>query len=217
MEKNIAVIKGDGIGPEIVNEAMKVLDAVAQKYNHTFHYQEILMGGCSIDAYGVPLTDEALNIALKNASLTQDQIKDEVIKTAELIRKWIDSEEAKRPINSFLITSKAYIEQFLHTYIQNEVPLMINKMLNSDELIKWFKENAMPSMQKKLTIWLESDGCKLIVENFNIRKRILEAVDKQDIKEFQDMIDNVASEHLGTIQVLGYVLGLIFGSILFFC
>jgi uncharacterized membrane protein YheB (UPF0754 family) len=90
-------------------------------------------------------------------------------------------------------------------------------MLNSDELIKWFKENAMPSMQKKLTIWLESDGCKLIVENFNIRKRILEAVDKQDIKEFQDMIDNVASEHLGTIQVLGYVLGLIFGSILFFC
>ena len=148
---------------------------------------------------------------------TQDQIKDEVIKTAELIRKWIDSEEAKRPINSFLITSKAYIEQFLHTYIQNEVPLMINKMLNSDELIKWFKENAMPSMQKKLTIWLESDGCKLIVENFNIRKRILEAVDKQDIKEFQDMIDNVASEHLGTIQVLGYVLGLIFGSILFFC
>ena len=69
MEKNIAVIKGDGIGPEIVNEAMKVLDAVAQKYNHTFHYQEILMGGCSIDAYGVPLTDEALNIAKASDSV----------------------------------------------------------------------------------------------------------------------------------------------------
>ena len=63
MEKNIAVIKGDGIGPEIVNEAIKVLDAIAKKYNHTFNYQNILMGGCSIDAYGVPLTDEALEVA----------------------------------------------------------------------------------------------------------------------------------------------------------
>lgn len=69
MEKNIAVIKGDGIGPEIVNEAIKVLDAVAKKYNHTFHYQEILMGGCSIDAYGVPLTDEALRIAKESDSV----------------------------------------------------------------------------------------------------------------------------------------------------
>ena len=63
MEKNIAVIKGDGIGPEIVNEAIKVLDAIAKKYNHTFNYKNILMGGCSIDAYGVPLTDEALEVA----------------------------------------------------------------------------------------------------------------------------------------------------------
>ena len=63
MEKNIAIIKGDGIGPEIVNEAIKVLDAIAKKYNHTFNYKNILMGGCSIDAYGVPLTDEALEVA----------------------------------------------------------------------------------------------------------------------------------------------------------
>ncbi|WP_418401803.1 3-isopropylmalate dehydrogenase [Catenibacterium sp.] len=63
MEKNIAVIKGDGIGPEIVNEAIKVLDAIAKKYNHTFNYKNILMGGCSIDAYGVPLTNEALDVA----------------------------------------------------------------------------------------------------------------------------------------------------------
>ena len=69
MEKNIAVIKGDGIGPEIVTEAMKILDAVAKKYNHKFNYTEILMGGCSIDAYGVPLSDEALKIAKKSDSV----------------------------------------------------------------------------------------------------------------------------------------------------
>ncbi len=63
MNVNIAVIKGDGIGPEVVSQAMKVLDTVGEKYGHTFNYQQILMGGCSIDAYGVPLTDEAIEIA----------------------------------------------------------------------------------------------------------------------------------------------------------
>lgn len=60
MEKNIAVIKGDGIGPEIVSEAMKVLDKVAEKFGHKFNYEQLLMGGCSIDANGVPLTDETI-------------------------------------------------------------------------------------------------------------------------------------------------------------
>lgn len=63
MSGNITLIAGDGIGPEIVAEAVKVLNKVAEKYGHTFSYKEILMGGCSIDAHGVPLTDEALEIA----------------------------------------------------------------------------------------------------------------------------------------------------------
>lgn len=69
MEKNITVIKGDGIGPEIVNEAIKVLDAVAKKFGHKFNYTEILMGGASIDVYGVPLTDDALKIAQNSDSV----------------------------------------------------------------------------------------------------------------------------------------------------
>lgn len=63
MEFNVTLILGDGIGPEIVREARKVLDRVAEKYGHRFTYKEVLMGGCSIDAYGVPLTDEALATA----------------------------------------------------------------------------------------------------------------------------------------------------------
>lgn len=63
MKFNIATISGDGIGPEIVTEAKKVLDAVAEKFGHEFNYTEVLMGGVSIDAHGVPLTDEALAMA----------------------------------------------------------------------------------------------------------------------------------------------------------
>ena len=53
MEYKIALIPGDGIGPEIVSEAKKVLDKVCEKYHHTFTYSEVLLGGSSIDVYGV--------------------------------------------------------------------------------------------------------------------------------------------------------------------
>lgn len=60
MTFQVGVIAGDGIGPEIVKEARKVLDKIGEKYGHEFRYQDILMGGCSIDATGVPLTEEAI-------------------------------------------------------------------------------------------------------------------------------------------------------------
>ena len=63
MNFKVGVIAGDGIGPEVTAEATKVLDAVGKKYGHSFEYTEILMGGCSIDATGVPLTDEAIAAA----------------------------------------------------------------------------------------------------------------------------------------------------------
>lgn len=69
MDFKIAVIKGDGIGPEIVTEAMKVMDKVGELYGHSFSYTQILMGGASIDVHGVPLTDEALEIAKASDSV----------------------------------------------------------------------------------------------------------------------------------------------------
>ena len=63
MNLNIGVIKGDGIGPEIVTEAMKVLDRVAEVYGHSCKYTQLLLGGASIDVHGVPLTDETVAAA----------------------------------------------------------------------------------------------------------------------------------------------------------
>ena len=60
MEAKIVLIPGDGIGPEIVREAKRVLEHMSEKFGHHFIYEEIDMGGCSIDKFGVPLTDEAL-------------------------------------------------------------------------------------------------------------------------------------------------------------
>ena len=60
MVKNITVLKGDGIGPEIVDQAIKVLDVVCKKYSHQFSYTEVDIGGCSIDKYGVPITEDGM-------------------------------------------------------------------------------------------------------------------------------------------------------------
>ena len=69
MEKKIAVIRGDGIGPEIVGEAIAVLDTVAAKFGHTFIYEEAPMGGNAIDAFGVPLPDSSLETCLRADSV----------------------------------------------------------------------------------------------------------------------------------------------------
>jgi 3-isopropylmalate dehydrogenase len=58
MKYNIILLPGDGIGPEVVSEAVRVLEVIAHKCSHTFEYKELLMGGCSIDQYGSSLTDE---------------------------------------------------------------------------------------------------------------------------------------------------------------
>ncbi len=69
MNKNIAVIRGDGIGPEIVNEALRVLDAVAALYGHTFTYTDVDMGGVAIDKWGDPLPAEMLDRCLASDSV----------------------------------------------------------------------------------------------------------------------------------------------------
>nr|WP_325241562.1 3-isopropylmalate dehydrogenase [uncultured Oscillibacter sp.] len=93
MNKTIAVIRGDGIGPEIVKEAMGVLDAVAEKFGHTFTYKEAPMGGCAIDEFGVPLPDESLAACLSS---------DSVLLGAVGGPKWDGQPSANRPERGLL-------------------------------------------------------------------------------------------------------------------
>ncbi len=92
MNYKVAVIPGDGIGPEIVTEAKKVLDKTGEKYGHTFEYQELLMGGCSIDTYGEPLTDETLEKARAADSVLLGAVGGDVGKSG-----WYKLPPDKRP------------------------------------------------------------------------------------------------------------------------
>lgn len=66
MEKTIALIPGDGIGPDVVAEAVKVLDAVAKKFGHKWNYKNVIAGGQAIDTFGVPLPQDQLDICLSS-------------------------------------------------------------------------------------------------------------------------------------------------------
>lgn len=76
MEKQITVIPGDGIGPEVTREATKVLNAIANKYGHQFHFDHVLMGACAIDQSGSALPEPSLNSALNSDAVLLGAIGD---------------------------------------------------------------------------------------------------------------------------------------------
>ena len=92
MELNIGVIRGDGLGPVIVTEAIKVLNKVGEVYGHTYKYNELLMGGASIDVHGIPLTDETVAIAKSCDAVLMGSIGGDA-KTSP----WYQLEPSKRP------------------------------------------------------------------------------------------------------------------------
>ena len=102
MNLNIGVIKGDGIGPEIVTEAMKVLDKVGEVYGHTCEYEQLLMGGASIDVHGIPLTDETVETAKACDAVLMGSIGGDA-KTSP----WYKLEPSKRPEAGLLKIRKA--------------------------------------------------------------------------------------------------------------
>ena len=97
MQANIVLLPGDGIGPEIVTEAVRVLETIASKHGHSFTFAERLMGGCSIDKYGSSLTDE---------TLADCQASDAVLLGAVGGPKWDDPKARDRPERGLLALRK---------------------------------------------------------------------------------------------------------------
>jgi 3-isopropylmalate dehydrogenase len=97
MNFNITLLPGDGIGPEIVTEAVRVIETIASKHGHSFNFTERLMGGCSIDKYGTSLTDE---------TLVDCQAADAVLLGAVGGPKWDDPQAKERPERGLLALRK---------------------------------------------------------------------------------------------------------------
>ena len=103
------------------------------------------------------------------------------------------------------------LEHFLRDYLQRVIPATADQILNSEALWDWVKNELLPQVQQHLNYWLRNNGKRLVIEKLDLSRRIENSIREQDVREFHAMINAVAAEHLGAIQVLGYVLGFVIG------
>ncbi|MCR4738748.1 MAG: 3-isopropylmalate dehydrogenase [Lachnospiraceae bacterium] len=216
MKYNIACIPGDGIGPEIVREAVRVLDTVAEKYGHEFKYTELLLGGASIDAYGVPLTDETVEKAKAADAVLMGSIGGDA-KTSP----WYRLEPSKRPEAGLLGIRKAlglfanlrpavlYKELAAACPLKEELTeggfdIMIMRELTGGLYFgerKTYVENGIRCAVDTLT-YNENEIRRIAVKAFEIAKKrrgIVTSVDKANVLDssrlWRSVVDEVAADY----------------------
>lgn len=216
MNYHIAMIPGDGIGPEIVREACKVLDQTGKVFGHTFQYTEVLMGGCSIDAYGVPLTEEALETAKKSDSVLLGAVGGNVGNS-----RWYDVAPNLRPeagllairkgLNLFANIRPAYLYQELAAAcpLKKEIigegfDLVIMRELTGGLYFgeRWTKEvDGVMTAVDTLT-YNENEIRRIAVKAFDIamkRKKHVTSVDKANVLDssrlWRKVVEEVAKDY----------------------
>lgn len=211
MEYNITLITGDGIGPEIVDEARKVLDKVGKVYGHNFNYTKILMGGCSIDEYGVPLTDEAVQIAKSSDAVLLGAVGGNVGNS-----RWYDVAPNLRP-EAGLLKIRKELELFANirpAYLYNELkdacPLKDEVIGNGFDMVimreltgglyfgdRYTKEvNGLKTAVDTLT-YNEEEIRRIAIKGFEIamkRRKKLVSVDKANVLDSSRLWRSVVAE-----------------------
>ncbi|HSG45355.1 MAG TPA: 3-isopropylmalate dehydrogenase [Anaerolineales bacterium] len=210
MEFKITILPGDGIGPEVVAEAVRVLDLIASKHGHIFHFQERLMGGCSIDKYGQSITDE---------TLADCKSADAVLLGAVGGPKWDDPNAKDRPERGLLALRKG-LDVFanlrpvkVHPVLIDATPLKPEKLEGVDILVvreltgglyfgqpklremKDGKERAVDTLE-----YFDYEVKRVVELAFNLargRKKKVTSVDKANILESSRMWRQIAS-NVGT-------------------
>ncbi|MCR4650812.1 MAG: 3-isopropylmalate dehydrogenase [Lachnospiraceae bacterium] len=216
MNMNIACISGDGIGPEIVAEAKKVLDKVSSVYGHEISYTDVLMGGCSIDVNGVPLTDETIEICKNSDAVLMGSIGGNTSTSP-----WYKLEPSKRPEAGLLKLRKS-LNLFanlrpavLYPQLRGACPLKEEisaagfDMLIMRELTgglyfgerKTYEENGMMKAVDTLT-YTEEEIRRIAVKGFEIakvRRGKVTSVDKANVLDssrlWRKIVNEVAEDY----------------------
>ncbi|MDO4599452.1 MAG: 3-isopropylmalate dehydrogenase [[Ruminococcus] gnavus] len=216
MKLNIGVIKGDGIGPEIVTEAMKVLNRIAEVYGHECEYTELLMGGASIDVHGIPLTEETIQKAKQCDAILMGSIGGDT-RTSP----WYQLEPSKRPeagllkirkaLNLFANLRPAVLYEELkeacplkEEIIQNGFDLMIMRELTGG---LYFGERSTKEIDGVMTAcdsltYNEAEIRRIAKRGFDIaakRRKKVTSVDKANVLDssrlWRKVVEEVAQEY----------------------
>lgn len=207
----ITLIPGDGIGPEIVAQAVKVLDAAGDKYGYKLDYTPILMGGCSIDKYGVPLTDEAVAIAKSSDAVLLGAVGGNVGNS-----RWYDVAPNLRP-EAGLLKIRKDLELFvnmrpayLYDELKNACPLKSEIIGDGFDMVimreltggLYFGERHTEEINGVLTAvdtltYNENEIRRIAIKAFEIamkRRKIVTSIDKANVLDSSRLWRKVVKE-----------------------
>ena len=192
MEFNIALIPGDGIGPEIVSGAVTVLNAVEKKFGHKFNFTEVYMGGCAIDKYGEPLPQETIDICKKSDSVLLGAVGgpkwDNAPKRPEAgllgIRKALELYSNLRP--SILKTQLKDASPLKDEKLQNGLNVMVVRELTGGIYFgqrQKAEDGSWASDEEKYSVEEVKRIGKIAFETAMLRNKKLVSVDKANVLE----------------------------------
>ena len=144
---------------------------------------------------------------------TVGKIRDESLLLAERMRAWMASSESTEKMEQIVGEIKGRLEVFLRTYLHETLPQLTSGFLSSESLWTWVENDFLPSARVQIEQLIKETGRDKIIERLNIAGRVEQAIREQDVRTFHDMINTVAAQHLGAIQVLGYFLGAAVGAV----
>ncbi len=216
MTFNIVCMSGDGIGPEIIAEAKRVLNKVAEKYGHSITYKDILMGGASIDVYGEPLTDEAIEIAKTSDAVLLGSIGGNAAispwyRIAPELRPEAGLLKLRKSLNLFANLRPAY----LYEELQEVCPLRENVISDGFDMVivreltggLYFGERSTNEMNGMITAtdtlsYNEKEIRRIAVKGFETamkRKKKVTSVDKVNVLDssrlWRKVVEEVAMDY----------------------
>lgn len=216
MTFNIVCMSGDGIGPEIIAEAKRVLNKVAEKYGHSITYKDILMGGASIDVYGEPLTDEAIEIAKTSDAVLLGSIGGNAAispwyRIAPELRPEAGLLKLRKSLNLFANLRPAY----LYEELQEACPLRENVISDGFDMVivreltggLYFGKRSTKEMNGMITAtdtlsYSEKEIRRIVVKGFETamkRKKKVTSVDKVNVLDssrlWRKVVEEVAMDY----------------------
>ena len=146
---------------------------------------------------------------------TASAMRDELAGFVESFRAWLASPEGIERVGGFALDIRARFKEYLRDYLHSNLAPAASQLLRSESTWDWVSR-AIPAMRPGVERMIREIGTKAIVEKLNVEGRVKSAVDGMDMSEFHGMLNEIMAEHLGAIQVLGYVLGALAGFLLVF-